>query len=129
MSSQQGGKGENMDNIEIFKREAANLGFNGIVKVTGDFQCDQTGGFPVRFNWNISQCRAWLEPYEGGGWGDLEEALEKCWEDCAAYGIRQCETAKEFNGYLKELAKDIYWYEHLDEDDEAIDIFAGRQDL
>ena len=97
----------------------------GLVEYSGDFQCDQTGGCPTHLCWSRTDGLAWLQPYETSGLS--EEQIEKCWRDCARYGIVRCETGKEFNDILKELGGyELECQEGLNEEDEEIDVFKGK---
>lgn len=86
--------------IEMF-RQAIYRHTEGLVEYSGDFQCDQTGGCPTQLCWSRTDGLAWLQPYEMDGLS--EEQSEKCWRDCARYGIVRCDSARQFDTILKEL--------------------------
>ena len=113
-----------MLDIEVF-RQMIYQHTGGLVEYSGDFQCDQTGGCPTHLCWSRTDGLAWLQPYETSGLS--EEQIEKCWRDCARYGIVRCETGKEFNDILKELGGyELECQEGLNEEDEEIDVFKGK---
>lgn len=76
------------------------------IYVSPDFQCDQTGGFPV------SLCVCWER---GKAWLQLNESMIEDGQDvsvyeqmCADYGIRPCWDTEQFNELLKDLGEDAY---------------------
>lgn len=85
------------------------------IHTSPDFQCDQTGGFPV------SLCVCWEK---GKAWLSLNESLieenedvSEYYEKCAQFGIRDCFDEKDFNNLLKELGDEALENAQLDEDE------------
>lgn len=93
------------------------------IHASPDFQCDQTGGFPV------SLCVCWDK---GKAWLELNESLIMDRDDtemnyyrqcCADYGIRPCCDTEQFNALLRELGEDaVQSAELYDEDDQTIQL-------
>ena len=72
--------------------------------VSPDFQCDQSGGFPVSLCVNWDEGKAWLVPnYSLVKSGEDVSAYEQL---CADYGIRLCYSSDQFNELLRDLGED-----------------------
>lgn len=68
-----------------------------------EFQCDITDGYPVHLVWNCDENKAWLSPNSSiGSKADYEKAMAAC----EKFGIRNCESAKDFNAILDSLGDD-----------------------
>ena len=97
-----------------FEKQTEKL-YTSDTHVSPDFQCDQTGGFPVSLCVNWEAEKAWLA---------LNYSLVKSGEDvsayeqlCADYGIRGCHDTEQFNALLRDLGEDaIQSGELFDED-------------
>ena len=74
------------------------------VDVSPDFQCDQTGGYPVSLCVLWDQGKAWLEPNEmlAEDGTDLTYARQ----GCADFGIRDCPDVSAYNRLLESLGQD-----------------------
>ena len=69
-----------------------------------DFQCDQTGGYPVSLVVNWAENKAWLE---------LNDTLAAAGDDltpyelaCAEWGIRTCWDIEDYNAMVMSLGED-----------------------
>ncbi len=87
------------------------------VHVSPNFQCDQTGGYPVSLCVNWEEGKAWLK---------LNDSLARDGEDlssyerlCADWGIRACESTEDFNRLLEELGEDAFHSAYLPEENEG----------
>lgn len=82
-----------------------------------DFQCDQSGGYPVSLCVNWEESKAWLAPnYALAGSGEDMSEVEQA---CADFGIRQCCDNEQFNGILHELGEDAFQSAELYDEDEG----------
>lgn len=102
---------------EAFEKETERL-YNADTHVSPDFQCDQTGGFPVSLCVNWDEEKAWLAlNYSLVESGQDVSAQEKM---CADFGICQCCDTEQFNGILRELGEEAFQNAELVPDDEDI---------
>ena len=74
------------------------------VDVSPDFQCDQTGGYPVSLCVLWDKGKAWLEPNEM--LADDETDLSYARQGCADFGIRDCSDVNAYNRLLESLGQD-----------------------
>ena len=88
-----------------------------LIDVSVDFQCDQTGGFPVSL-WSCGEVgKAWLAPNDFlfGGLGEDDPDREAVLQACADFGIRDFDGPQAYNAILEELGEDAvqaaYWPE------------------
>ena len=84
--------------------------------ISPDFQCDQTGGYPVSLCVNWNENKAWLK---------LNDAVALDGEDlapyeraCAEWGIRDCWDIEDYNGMVMSLGEDAMDNATLYEDEE-----------
>lgn len=98
--------------VERITKEAGAFG----VYVSPDFQCDQTGGFPVSLCVPWEHAKAWLEPNES--LVEDGEDISSVRQECADFGIRKCADRDNFNSLLKALGKDAYQTAYLPSDEE-----------
>lgn len=87
-----------------------------------DFQCDQTGGFPVSLCVLWNKGKAWLELNETLVYDRDSEVLDSYEKLCAEFGIRDCHDTEDFNNILKELGEDAYQTAWIPDDDEGINL-------
>lgn len=85
-----------------------------------DFQCDQTGGFPVSLCACWEKGKAWLEPNESLLADRDEEEQNDCRACCADFGIRDCPDEEAFNNLLRELGEDAVQSAAIYSDDEGM---------
>lgn len=87
-----------------------------MIHVSPDFQCDQSGGFPVSLCvcWELE--KAWLAPnkFFMADTADLSSA----WQCCAGFGIRRCTSTEDYNTILKALGPDAYESAYLPPEDQ-----------
>lgn len=103
--------------LEAFEKMTEKL-YNADTHVSPDFQCDQTGGFPVSLCVNWEQEKAWLAlNYSLVESGQDVSAYEKM---CADFGIRQCCDTEQFNGILRELGEEAFQNAEIVPEDEDI---------
>ena len=84
---------------------------------TPDFQCDQSGGYPVRLCVSWEKEIAWLKM---ANLSDNEGVnTDKVEEMCADFGIKKCIDDEQFNKILEELGDDAVHtaYIPIDEDE------------
>ena len=84
------------------------------VDVSPDFQCDQTGGYPVSLCVLWDKGQAWLEPNEM--FADNDTDLSFARQGCADFGIRDCPDTESYNRLLRELGQDAVDMAWLPED-------------
>ena len=102
-----------MNRIEF--EEATEKLYNFDTHVSADFQCDQTGGFPVSLCVNWEAEKAWLAlNYSLVQSGEDVSAYEQM---CADYGIRQCCDTEQFNDLLRGLGEEAIENGELFDDD------------
>jgi len=87
-----------------------------------DFQCDQTDGIPTKLCVVWSKGKAWLEPNKSMIEECDEHQINRFMEECADFGIRDCESKEEFNALLKELGDEAFEVGELVEDE----LFDGQ---
>lgn len=85
------------------------------IHTSPDFQCDQTGGFPVSLCVCWEKGKAWLSLNES--LIDEDEDVSEYQEMCAQFGIRDCYDESDFNKILKELGNEAYENAQLEEDE------------
>lgn len=76
------------------------------IHYSGDFQCDQTGGYPTMLCACFEKEIAWLEP--NARIADENTNIHKIREMCADFGIKKCCCAEQYNKILKDLGEDAY---------------------
>ena len=76
------------------------------IHYSGDFQCDQTGGYPTMLCACFDKEIAWLEP--NTRISDENTNIHKIKEMCADFGIKKCVDAEQYNNILKDLGEDAY---------------------
>ena len=105
--------------LEQFNKQIADI-TKGVslldIHTSPDFQCDQTGGFPVSLCACFEKGKAWLELNYNVAEDVDVSAYEKL---CADFGIRQCCDAEQFNGILRELGEDAIQSGELFDEDEG----------
>ena len=74
----------------------------------GDFQCEQTLGFPAFLNIHWNSGTAWLSLNEH--LIDENTDITEYEQACIDWGIRDCNSIEEFNSLLKSLGKEAYEY-------------------
>lgn len=91
------------------------------ISVSPDFQCDQSGGFPVSLNYSTPVGLAWLEP-NSFMLDELEDDLQRTevLQACADFGFRCCESNQEYNAILEELGEDAMQSAWLPEEDQEM---------
>ena len=82
-----------------------------------DFQCDQTDGVPTKLCVVWRKGKAWLEPNKSMIEECNEYEIKKFMDECADFGIRDCETKEDFNALLKELGDEAFEMGELVEDE------------
>lgn len=87
-------------------------------ETTGDFQCDQTGGFPTCLCVSWSRGVAWLMLNYSMAEDGMD--LSEYEQGVADFGIRKCEDIDQFNGLLKELGEDAYGIGYMPPEDEGM---------
>ena len=97
------------------QKKTAELYASGEVYTSPDFQCDQTGGFPISLCVCWEQGKAWLELNESLLMDRDDTELGYYRELCAEYGIRQCCDIEQFNALLQGLGEDAVQSAELDE--------------
>lgn len=95
-----------MNYDEFSKKLEQTVTSGDLTDTTGDFQCDQTGGYPTCL------CVCWTK---GVAWlmlrydlADDGVDLSEFEQGVADFGIRRCEDVDEFNALLKDLGEDAY---------------------
>lgn len=86
------------------------------IHVSPDFQCDQSGGFPVSLCVSWEQRKAWLAPNEL--LLDEYQDITDVWQGCADFGIRTCCDAEDFNALLKGLGEEAYDSAYIQPEDQ-----------
>ena len=88
------------EKVEVLLADKSSLD----VDVSPDFQCDQTGGYPVSLCvlWDVG--KAWLEPNEM--LAESETDLTYARQGCADFGIRDCPDVSAYNRLLESLGQD-----------------------
>lgn len=106
-----------MNYDEFSKKLEQTVTSGDLTDTTGDFQCDQTGGFPT------SLCVCWDK---GVAWLMLNYHMAEEGMDLSVYeqgvadfGIRQCVDIEQFNGLLKELGEDAYDIGYIPPEEES----------
>lgn len=97
--------------VDAFNKQLEKrIGKSSILDIdsVGDFQCEQTLGFPVCLNIHWNSGTAWLSlnyrlADENTNITELEQA-------CADWGIHNCYSIEEFNSLLESLGEDAYEY-------------------
>lgn len=97
--------------LEAFNKQLEKrIGKSSILDIdsVGDFQCEQTLGFPACLNIHWNSGTAWLSlnyrlADENTDITELEQA-------CADWGIHNCYSIEEFNSLLESLGEDAYEY-------------------
>lgn len=102
---------------ELFEEKAAELLQDEDTHISPDFQCDQTGGYPVSLCVNWEKGTAWLK---------LNDTLDADGEDlsayeqlCADWGFRACSSVEDFNTLLQELGEDAYDSAYIPTEEES----------
>lgn len=95
-----------MNYDEFSKKLEQTVTSGDLTDTTGDFQCDQTGGYPTCL------CVCWTK---GVAWlmlrydlADDGTDLSEFEQGVADFGIRKCEDVDQFNALLKDLGEDAY---------------------
>ena len=74
----------------------------------GDFQCDQTHGFPTFLNIHWNSGTTWLSlNYR---LVDEDTDISEYEQGCADWGIRDCDSIEKLNTFLESLGEDAYGY-------------------
>ena len=87
------------------------------VDVSPDFQCDQTGGYPVSLCVLWDKGKAWLEPNEMLAEDDTDLSCAR--QGCADFGIRDCPDVSAYNRLLEGLGQDAVDMAWLPEEPEG----------
>ncbi len=103
--------------LKDFREKIAKLSYvpkRGWFQIAGDFQCDQTGGFPTNLVVNWAKGKAWLE---------LDRSKAKAGQDlspyelgCVEWGIRKCRTLQDYTSLTMSLGKAVAHAIELDEE-------------
>ena len=72
-----------------------------------EFQCDESGGFPVSLCVHWGKKKAWLEPNRKLSEED-SSLVKKVMDGIADFGIRNCADEEDWNNILKALGDDAY---------------------
>ena len=72
-----------------------------------EFQCDESGGFPVSLCVHWGKEKAWLEPNRKLSEED-STLMNSVMNGIAEFGIRDCKNEEEYNEILKALGEDAY---------------------
>ena len=72
-----------------------------------EFQCDESGGFPVSLCVHWGKGKAWLEPNSKLSEED-STLMNSVMDGIAEFGIRDCSSEEEYNEILKALGEDAY---------------------
>lgn len=75
---------------------------------TGDFQCEQTSGFPAVLNVHWASGTAWLSL--NYLFVDENTDITEYEQACADWGIRNCNSIEDFNALLESLGEDAAEY-------------------
>lgn len=99
-----------MTTDEFNKRLNKRVGKSSILDIdsVGDFQCDETHGFPTFLNIHWNSGTAWLSLNYNLVNEDFD--ITEYEQACADWGIRCCYSIEEFNSLLKSLGKEAYEY-------------------
>ncbi len=84
---------------------------------TPDFQCDQSGGYPVCLCVSWEKEIAWLKMKNISDTEGIN--TDKVEEMCADFGIKKCVDDEQFNKILKELGDDAFYSDYIPIDDEG----------
>ena len=72
-----------------------------------EFQCDESGGFPVSLCVHWGKGKAWLEPNRKLSEED-SSLIKTVMDGIADFGIRDCSCEDDYNNILKALGDDAY---------------------
>lgn len=97
--------------------EAIEKLYDSDTHVSADFQCGQTGGFPVSLCVNWEAKKAWLMLNESLVMDRDDMELNYYRQLCADYGIRQCCDTEQFNDLLRGLGEEAIENGELFDDD------------
>ena len=89
------------------EKEISQTNYLGI-ETTGDFQCDQTLGFPAILNVNWDSGKAWLSLNENLKIDNMD--MTEYEQGCADWGFHNCNSIEDFNSLLESLGRDAYEY-------------------
>lgn len=78
------------------------------IESTGDFQCDQTLGFPAILNVNWDSGKAWLSLNESLKTDNMD--MTEYEQGCADWGFHNCYSVEDFNSLLESLGRDAMEY-------------------
>ncbi len=91
------------------------------IETSPDFQCEQSGGFPVSLEVYWEKEKAWLLPNRFY-FSELEEEdpeyAKEVMQCCADFGIRDCHSVSDYNNLLRELGEEALENAELPESDE-----------
>lgn len=105
--------------LEAFEKMTEKL-YNSDTHVSPDFQCEQSGGFPVSLCVNWEQEKAWLAlNYSLVESGQDVSSYEKM---CADFGFKQCCDTDQYNDILRGLGEDAIQSAEIIPDDEDMGI-------
>ena len=92
------------------------------IDTSPDFQCEQSGGFPVSLEVCWKKEKAWLMPNRSH-FLELEnenpDHAKEVMQCCADFGIRDCRSVFDYNNLLRELGKEALENAELSELDEG----------
>ena len=114
-----------MNYDEFSKKLEQTVTSGDLTDTTGDFQCDQTGGYPTCLCVCWTKGVAWLMlrydlADDGADLSEFEQGV-------ADFGIRRCEDVDEFNAILKDLGDDTYDIGYIPpEEDETEGMVLGQ---
>jgi hypothetical protein len=77
---------------------------------TGDFQCDETDGFPTSLYYSFNQHIAWLEPNLNIVNNEDDPQFQDALQGCREWGVRFVEDESDVNEILKEIGGDALDY-------------------
>ncbi len=95
---------------EFNKQLNKKIGKSSILDIDsiGDFQCDQTHGFPTFLNIHWNSGTTWLSLNDR--LVDEDTDISEYEQGCADWGIRDCDSIEQLNSFLESLGEDAYGY-------------------
>ena len=108
-------------NLYDYESEVKRLSSIMDTEVSFDFQCDETLGFPTCLCWNREEGKAWISPNERMVEKNEEKVkIAEVRKACENFGIRNCESVKDFNAILRSLGEDATEAQIYEDEDMTI---------
>lgn len=108
-------------NLYDYESEVKRLSSIMDTEVSFDFQCDETLGFPTCLCWNREEGKAWISPNERMAEEcEDKEKVAEVRKACENFGIRNCESVKDFNAILRSLGEDAAEAQIYEDEDMTI---------